>query len=82
MKLVASHHSCAREIVHSMALLLSYCTVPIGRRNTGQVKVTLQIMTKSIKSSKAMSIKSAPCLGTVGSSLKIRFSGLAVEIFV
>ena len=65
MKLVASHHSCAREIIHSMALLLTYCTVPMGRRNTGQVKVTLQIMTKSIKSSKAMSTKSAPCVGTV-----------------
>ena len=65
MKLVASHHSCAREIIHSMSLLLTYCTVPMGRRNTGQVKVTLQIMTKSIKSSKAMSIKSAPCVGTV-----------------
>ena len=65
MKMVASHNSCAREIVHSMALLLTYCTVPMGRRNTGQVKVTLQIMTKSIKSSKAMAAKSSPCVATV-----------------
>ena len=32
------------DIVNSMTLLLTYCTVPVGRRNTGQVKVTLQVM--------------------------------------
>lgn len=28
IKLVASYHACAREIVNSMALLLTFCTVP------------------------------------------------------
>lgn len=65
MKLVASYHACAKEIVNSMTLLLTYCTVPVGRRNTGQVKVTLQVITKSIKTSKSLSSKSSPNISTV-----------------
>ena len=65
MKLVASYHACAKDIVNSMTLLLTYCTVPVGRRNTGQVKVTLQIITKSIKTSKKLSTRTAPNISTV-----------------
>ena len=65
MKLVASYHACAKDIVNSMTLLLTYCTVPVGRRNTGQVKVTLQVITKSIKTSKKLSSRTAPNISTV-----------------
>ena len=65
MKLVASYHACAKDIVNSMTLLLTYCTVPVGRRNTGQVKVTLQVITKSIKTSKKLSTRTAPNISTV-----------------
>lgn len=53
------------DIVNSMTLLLTYCTVPVGRRNTGQVKVTLQVITKSIKTSKKLSTRTAPNISTV-----------------
>ena len=39
--------------------------VSVGRRNTGQVKVTLQVVTKSIKTSKLLSIKSSQKIRTV-----------------
>ena len=63
--MISGNSGCAREIIANLSALLNLCTVAAGRRNTGHVRTTLQIITKATKSSNANCSKTSHLLGTV-----------------
>ena len=49
LKLMSGNVNCANEILPHISELLNLCSLTAGRRNTGQVRISLQIITKTIK---------------------------------
>jgi len=65
LKIIAGSPSCSKEIIPSLHMLLTLCQVAQGKKNTGHVRIILQLVHKAIKVQKKNVTKALPMLPVV-----------------
>jgi len=65
LKIVSGSPSCSRVIIPSLQMLFTLCQVAQGKKNTGHVRIILQLIHKAIKVQKKNITKSLPMLPVV-----------------